>query len=153
MCAWPIPMTANRARTEITLKNDPRLMGAVAAVVSHAGHRTGLSSHAREAFSSAAVESTKQTFAIVEEGGRKNVAIHLTVENFADRVQVTIEHSGSTLPMAGLATLVKSTQSGADDGLGKALEKTGVDRIEHETRDGKAYTILTKYVDGKIPKS
>ena len=33
MCAWPIPMTANRARTEITLKNDPRLMGAVAAVV------------------------------------------------------------------------------------------------------------------------
>ena len=84
-----------------------------------------------------------QTFAIAEEGGRKNVAIHLTVENFADRVQVTIEHSGSALPTAGLATFVKSTQSDAGDGLSKALEKTDVDRIEHETRDGKAYTILT----------
>ena len=73
----------------------------------------------------------------------------MVIEDFPDRVQVTIEHSGECKPTAGLDTFVGG---GSKDGSrrGKSahsLQDTRVDRVQYDTHEGRSRMTLIKYRD------
>lgn len=138
----------------MTLQDDPRLIAGVAAIVSFAAHRCGLSTGAQEGLAAAAAEACRETFPLVNTNGSKDSALKVIVADFPDRVEVSIEHSGESLPSAGLDTFCDGASgAGAQVGLSGALQKTSVDRVQYETRDGVSRMTLIKYCDGRRANS
>jgi hypothetical protein len=147
-------MSIDPTRTELTLQDDPRLMAGVVAIVSFAAHRCGLSNGAREGLAAAAAEACRETFPLVNNNGSKDAALKVIVSDFADRVEVAIEHSGESLPSAGLDTFCDAASgAGSQTGLSRALQKANVDRVQYETRDGVSRMTLIKYCDGQRAKA
>src|ERR1700730_2826704 len=91
-------MSTEPSRTELTVQDDPRLIAGVAAIVSFAGQRCGLSSGAQEGLATAAADACRETFSLVNTNGNANSALRVIVSDFPDRVEVAIEHSGEWLP-------------------------------------------------------
>jgi anti-sigma regulatory factor (Ser/Thr protein kinase) len=146
-------MSIDPIRTELTLHDDPRLIAGVAAIVSFAAHRCGLSSGAQAGLAAAAAEACRETFPLVNNNGSKDAALKVIVSDFPDRVEVAIEHSGESLPSAGLDTFCDAASgAGSQAGLSGALQKTNVDRVQYETRDGVSRTTLIKYCDERRAK-
>jgi hypothetical protein len=147
-------MGIDPTRTELTLHDDPRLMAGVVAIVSFAAHRCGLSSGAQEGLAAAAAEACRETFPLLNGNGSKDSSLKVTVSDFSDRVEVSIEHSGESLPSAGLDTFCDAASSaGSQTGLSGALQKTNVDRVQYETRDGVSRMTLIKYCDERRAKA
>jgi hypothetical protein len=147
-CASWRPVTTDPARTELKVHNDPRLLAAVGAIVSHSAHRAGLPHDAQQGLAEAAVDACRETFPLLESGKNDNRDLCLTVEDFPDRVQVTIEHSGEAKPSAGLDTFVGGSKDGAAGGISDSLQDTRVDRVQYETVEGRSRMTLTKYRSG-----
>jgi hypothetical protein len=147
-------MGTDPTRTELTLHDDPRLIAGVVAIVSFAAHRCGLSSGAQEGLAAAAAEACRETFPLVNGNGSKDSSLKVIVSDFSDRVEVSIEHSGESLPSAGLDTFCDAASSaGSQSGLSGALQKTNVDRVQYETRDGVSRMTLIKYCDERRAKA
>jgi len=147
-------MSIDPSRTELTLQDDPRLMAGVVAIVSFAAHRCGLSSGAQEGLAAAAAEACRETFPLVNGNGSKDCSLKVIVSGFPDRVEVSIEHSGESLPSAGLDTFCDAASSaGSQTGLSGALQKTNVDRVQYETRDGVSRMTLIKYCGERRAKA
>jgi hypothetical protein len=144
-------MSTDPSRTELTLQNDPRLIAGVAAIVLFAGQRCGLSSDAQEGLAAATADACRETFPLVNTNGNSNSALRVIVSDFPDRVEVAIEHSGESLPSAGLDTFVGSG-SGSQARLSDALQRSSVDRVQYETRSGVSRTTLIKYCEGRRAK-
>jgi anti-sigma regulatory factor (Ser/Thr protein kinase) len=122
--------------------------------VSFAAHRCGLSTGAQEGLAAATAEACRETFPLVNTNGSKDSALKVIVADFPDRVEVSIEHSGESLPSAGLDTFCDGASgAGAQVGLSGALQKTSVDRVQYETRDGVSRMTLIKYCDGRRANS
>ena len=86
--------------------------------------------------------------------GSKDSSLKVIVSDFSDRVEVSIEHSGESLPSAGLDTFCDAASSaGSQTGLSGALQKTSVDRVQYETRDGVSRMTLIKYCDERRAKA
>jgi hypothetical protein len=145
-------MSADPSRTELTLQDDPRLIAGVAAIVLFAGQRCGLSTAAQEALAAATADACRETFPLVNTNGNSDSALRVIISDFPDRVEVAIEHSGESLPSAGLDTFVGSG-SGSQARLSDALQKTSVDRVQYETRNGVSRTTLIKYCEGRRAKN
>ena len=153
-CGLQTPMSTDPSRTELTLHDDSRLMAGVVAIVSFAAHRCGLSSGAQEGLAAAAAEACRETFPLVNSNGSKDSVLKVIVSDFPDRVEVSIEHSGESLPSAGLDTFCQAASStGSQAGLSGALQKTSVDRVQYETRDGVSRMTLIKYCDERHAKA
>jgi hypothetical protein len=153
-CGLQTKMSADPSRTELTLHDDPRLIAGVAAIVSFAAHRCGLSTGAQAGLAAAAAEACRETFPLVSNNGSKDSSLKVIVSNFPDRVEVAIEHSGESLPSAGLDTFCDAASgAGSLAGLSGALQKTNVDRVQYETRDGVSRTTLIKYCDERRAKA
>jgi hypothetical protein len=147
-------MGTDPIRTELKLHDDPRLIAGVVAIVSFAAHRCGLSSGAQEGLASAAAEACRETFPLLNGNGSKDPSLKVIVSDFSDRVEVPIEHSGESLPSAGLDTFCDAASSaGSQSGLSGALQKTNVDRVQYETRDGVSRMTLIKYCDERRAKA
>jgi anti-sigma regulatory factor (Ser/Thr protein kinase) len=147
-------MGIDPTRTELTLHDDPRLIAGVVAIVSFAAHRCGLSSGAQEGLAAAAAEACRETFPLLNGNGSKDSSLKVIVSDFSDRVEVSIEHSGESLPSAGLDTFCDAASSaGSQTGLSGALQKTSVDRVQYETRDGVSRMTLIKYCDERRAKA
>jgi hypothetical protein len=147
------PMSADPARTELKLHDDPRLMAAVGAVVCHSAQRAGLPAEAQDGLAAAVIEACRDTFPLVQSDGRDDASLKVAVEDFHDRVEVTIEHSGEALPTAGLDTFCGGAGLGATTGISGSLQDTRVDRVQYETREGRSRMKLTKYCDGRKAKA
>ena len=153
-CGSQTPMSIDPTRTELTLQDDPRLMAGVVAIVSFAAQRCGLSSGAQAGLAAAAAEACRETFPLVNNNGSKDAALKVIVSDFPDRVEVAIEHSGESLPSAGLDTFCDAASgAGSQAGLSGALQKANVDRVQYETRDGVSRMTLIKYCDGQRAKA
>lgn len=139
---FPIPMSVETSRAELTLPNDPRMFGAIAVIIGHAGDRTGLTESEQKALSEAAVHACEQALQLA---AGEDPKVHVIVENFDDRVEVTVEHHGAADPAAGLDTFV----AGAAGRVGQDLQSTGVDRVQYESKDGVSLTRLIKYAKAK----
>ncbi len=152
MCGW-LKMTTDPARTEITIHDDPRLVAGVAAIVSHSAERAGLSAKAQEGLAAAAVQACRETFPLLARNGSQVAALKVVVADFPDRVEVIIEHSGEPLPAAGLDTFCGAGADLSPEAISKALQKTNVDRVQYETKEGRSRTTLIKYCDGHRAKA
>lgn len=142
-----IAMSTERGKTEFLLEDDPRLLHAIRAILSFSCERAGLSQHALEGFINAIQNACQETFPLVHDHEGDKRAIRVTVEEFPDRIEVSIEHSGEVLPTAGLDTFC----GGADNqpaAISGALQGAHVDRVQYETHDGRARMKLIKYCSG-----
>jgi hypothetical protein len=144
-------MSTDPSRTELTLQDDPRLIAGVAAIVLFAGQRCGLSNDAQESLAAATTDACRETFPLVNTNGNSNSSLRVIISDFPDRVEIAIEHSGESLPSAGLDTFVGSG-SGSQARLSDALQKTSVDRVQYESRAGVSRTTLIKYCEGRRAK-
>lgn len=126
------------------IEDDPRLIGAVTSVVLHAGQRAGLSAFAQEELAAAAEQACRSTFPLLE---GEDPFVRITVEDFPDRVEVRLEHTGTPEPSAGLETFfVGDAGEEKPDGPTGAMLLSQVDRVLYETHDGKSRTTLVKYL-------
>src|ERR1700732_4633959 len=150
-CALPINMSTDPSRTEFTVQDDPRLLAGVMAIVLFAGQRCGLSSESQDGLAEAAVDACRETFPLANNNGNANPALKVIVSDFPDRVEVAIEHSGESLPSAGLDTFA-GAGIGSRARLSDALQKTSVDRVQYEARDGVSRMPLIKYCDSRRAK-
>ena len=141
----PAPMTIEHALTELTLHNDPRLIAAVEAVVSHAARRAGLSEGAERNLSAAAVDSCCEAFQLVSNHSGRESALRVAVADFADRVEVSIEYWGRALSAASLGSISGGAPSRAVESLGDTQKSTAVDSAQCETREGLSRVTLIKY--------
>jgi len=146
-----MPMNAETARAELIVPVEPRMLGAVTAVVNHAAERAGLLERAQKELAQAAVEACEHALELAAEDKREEPRVHVIVENFNDRIEITLEHHGPADPVAGLDSFVAGGNPGRE-GVSKALQATGVDRVQYEAKDGLSRTRLVKYVDGKAPQ-
>lgn len=145
-CVPPIPMPTDSARIECTLHNDPRLIAAVGAMVSHASQRTGLSDEARAALSAAAEDACRETFSLRSLGNAPSnrdgpdMAIHVIVENFSDRVEVAIESPEASRDAQQARNRIRGIR-----------ERTKVDGANYEIREGLARVTLVEYLKANAP--
>jgi hypothetical protein len=138
-------MTTSPSRIEVSIHNDARLFAALSAIVSHSARRAGLAPNAQQGFAEATLEACRETFPLLHQNDSKNGMLHLAIVDFADRVEVTIEHSGEALPTAGLDTFCAQPGGGSSEGISGALQGTKVDRVQYETSGGISRVILIKY--------
>ena len=139
-------MTSRPARIEVSLHNDPRLLAALATIASHSAQRAGLNRRAQDGFAEAAVDACRETFPLLNPAPENRMGmLHVVLEDFHDRVEMTIEHNGEALPSAGLDTFCAQAGIGGGQGLSAALQLKRVDRVQYETRDGISRVILIKY--------
>jgi hypothetical protein len=146
--ASPTKMTIDPTHTELSLHNDPRLMAAVSAIVSHTAQRIGLSAEAQEGLAAAVIDACRETFPLLGDSDENHSALKVIVEDFPDRIEVTIEHAGEALPTAGLDSFCGGGD-GIAAGISNSLQDTRVDRVQYETKDGRVRMKLIKYGGGR----
>jgi hypothetical protein len=147
MSDWRIPMSADPGRIEFELHaNDPRLIAAVSPIVRHAAHRAGLSVEAQNGFATAIVAACRETFALLN---GHDSSLRIVASDFPDHVEVTLEHTGEALPTAGLDSFCAGASNEVAAGISMALQKTDVDRVQYDTREGHPRMTLIKYCGGR----
>jgi len=147
--ASPKKMTTDQTRTELSLQNDPRLMAAVSAIVSHSAQRIGLPAEAQEGLAAAVMNACRETFPLLGDQDGTNPSLKVIVEDFPDRVEVTIEHAGEAQPTAGLDTFCAGGGDDGTTGISNSLQDTRVDRVQYESHDGRSRMKLIKYCGGR----
>jgi hypothetical protein len=128
-CAPPegVPANGRLGRIECNLHNDSRLLVSLGVIMSHAARRAGLSDETQEDVAAAAGEAFRE-MAVPSNGAGTASMTRLVVEEYSDRLEVTID----------------SPAGGKSDGIRKRLEgKTG-DRVQCESRDGHLRVTLLK---------
>ena len=145
--ALPTPMNADPTQVELHLPNDKRLTAAVEPVVAHAGERAGLSHNEQMELARSTAEACDEMFSTATHNGNSNPIVRITVSDFPNRVEVSIEESeqakanGSGVP----------APAEMPDPVTAALEHMNVDRVHHELREGRPHTVLVKHhAGGKI---
>ncbi len=142
-------MPNDSGRVVLKLSNDPRLVAGVAGAVGHIAERAGLDAGAQADLVAAAEEALRQTFPLRADAG---ALLGVTIEDFPDRIEVTLEHQGHPLPAAGLETFAVpgAEETGGLSGL-KLLAR--VDRVQYDTQGGVSRMTLIKYVRPQSSKS
>jgi hypothetical protein len=134
--------------TACTLRNDPRLIAGVGAVISHAAERAGLLEWDQTQFVAATEEACRETLAALNKIGKHEFVVQLGVAQFPGRVEVTIEPTGSTHGTRGLEGRAAVH---AIEGVCQTLQRKGVDRVLCEVLPHSFRMKLIKYSSG--PKS
>lgn len=134
---------------EVVLGDDPRFFGAVEGIVYYIGQRAGLSASAQQQLAGATLQACRSTFPLLN--GQES-RLKLIVENFADRIEITLEHSGEAVPIAGLDSFAAGIHKPNPDECSGASLLTQVDRVLYETRNGCSRMTLVKYLAERAPK-
>jgi anti-sigma regulatory factor (Ser/Thr protein kinase) len=124
----PVVPTGRTSRIECTFDNDPRLIASLGVVISHAAKRAGLPEKTQEDVATAAVEASREMLIPANGKGSEPSKTKLIVEEFSDRLEVTIESAAGAKP----------------EGIRKRLEGTDPDRIRCDGRDGQVRLTLLK---------
>ena len=138
-------MGAKEALTHCTVRNDPRLIAGVGAVVSHAAEHAGLVEQASHEFAEVAEEACRETMASLNGSGNSGVTMQLAVAQYPGRVEVTIQPAENGNGPRGLhgRTAVHAIQ-----GVCQTLERKGVDRVLYENLPHSFRMKLIKYCAG-----
>ena len=127
----PTPMSTEPVRIEFSLQNDRRLLEGARTIFAHAAKQTGLAEAVRQEFSLATLDKCREAFALAEERGRPDSAIHVLVGEFPDRVEIAIEYFGDLEPGASAS---KSDAKGRDGAFGMQI----FDSVEGQSFDGRS---------------
>jgi hypothetical protein len=138
-------MHTKGARTECTLRNDPRLIAGVGAVVSHAAGLAGLVEWDQTEFAAATEEACRETLATLNKIGKRDVVMQLAVAQFPGRVEVTIEPASGNRGTRGLEGRAAVH---AIEGVCQTLQRKGIDRVLCEALPHSFRMKLIKYCAG-----
>ena len=130
MCAEPASKAssgASTSRIECSLDNDARLLASLGVVMAHAARLAGLPEETQEGIASVAADASRE-MAASNGTGSGGAATKLVVDEFPDRVEVTIGSSAAS----------------KSEGILKRLEGKIGDRIRCESRDGHLRVTLRK---------
>lgn len=106
-------MNAERVRIECALQDDARLTAAIPLIVSHSARLAGIADTIAESFANEAAESCRKALR-VRTNAEDGAAILLTVDQFQDRIEVTLEYSGDHIAEQG--SIADSVQQESRDG-------------------------------------
>lgn len=137
-------------RTELIFEDDPRLLPSVKAAVIHPAQHLEFAPPEQAELAEAAEEACRGAFPLLDSADGD---LHLIVDEFPDRVEVSVEYSGEPLPAAGLDSFaVTGAPDDAPLGVSGAMLLTRVDRVLYETHDRLSRMTLVKYLPGRAPK-
>jgi hypothetical protein len=126
-------VSTEHSRVQIKLPNAPELVGAVVGAADHLAQRAGFDEEARSALLHLAEQAARDQ---VAELPRNDSALEVTLEDFADRIELTFEHEigkGATTSVAAKP----------------AADYPQADHVEAEIRGGTSHLKLTKYAHGR----
>ena len=115
------------SRIECSLNTDSRLLASFGAIMAHAAMRAGLPDATRDDLASAAHDAAR-ALASSGEGAGSAAGMKLVVDEFSDRLEVTIDSPAGT----------------ESDRIAKRFEGKASDRIQCESRDGHVRVTLMK---------
>jgi hypothetical protein len=135
-------LTHEKTRTEFKLAGgDARLVNAVASAVRHTARRAGIPEAADAAFARAAADACRLTLPLLN---GSDPFLHVAIEEFQDRVEVTLEHSGRPMPGSQVESLGKNPA-----GTSSALVAAGsheVDVVHSERYGERSRVTLVKHI-------
>ena len=131
---------AQQSHTELTLCDDPRLFAALGSIVRHVAERAGFAD--AQQLADATVYACRRAFGLLD--GR-DFSLRLVVEDFADRIEVTLEHSGEPVSVMSPDSFAAGIREGQPGKPGGAIPLKQVDRVLYETRNGSSRLTLVKY--------
>jgi hypothetical protein len=139
-CARWIAVTADPARIELQVSDDERLLGAVGSAGAFIALRAGLKSAAQAEVAAAAEEACRATFPLLS---CDNAKVDVTVEQFLDRIEVTLAYRGAPQPTSAPEKFGRARGALAI-GAGRIELLSKVDRVQHTTEGGISKTTLVK---------
>ncbi len=133
-------MTADVGRIELKLSSDPRLVAGVGGAIGHVAERVGCDPGAQANLVAAAEEACRDTFPLLGSAGAQ---LGVTIEDFPDRVEVTLEYRGPPGPAPESSAALE-----ADAPAGRSGHKllAHVDRLRCGTQGGVSHMTLVKYI-------
>jgi hypothetical protein len=134
--------------TACTLRNDPRLIAGVGAVISHAAERAGLVEWDQTQFVAATEEACRETLAVLTKISKRDLVMQLGIAQFPGRVEVMIEPASNANGTRGLEGRAAVH---AVEGVCQTLQRKGIDRVVCEELPHSFRMKLIKYCSG--PKS
>jgi hypothetical protein len=137
-------MHTKGGRTECTLRNDPRLIAGVGAVVSYAASRAGLVEWDQTEFAALTEEACRETLLTLTRISERDQAVQLAVSDYPGRVEVTIEPAGGK----GIRGLHGRAAVHAVEGVCRTLQRKNVDRVLCESLPHSFRMKLIKYCAG-----
>lgn len=129
-------MTINSAvsegtRIEMNLCSDQRLLGAVGSAGSFVAERAGLESGAQAAVATAAEEACRAAFPLIS---RENSMIKVTVQQFSDRIEITLAYTED-----------REAAKGVQQASSEKIELLySVDQVQQTNENGISKTTLIK---------
>ncbi len=124
----PVIPSGRTSRIECTFDNDSRLITSLGVVISHAAKRAGLPEKTQGDVAAAALDTSREMLSAANGKGNEPSKTKLVVEEFSDRLEVTIESPAGAKP----------------DGIRKRLEGTAPDRVRCDGREGQVRITLLK---------
>jgi hypothetical protein len=133
------------SRTILHLSRDDRLIAAVGGAVAHFAERVGMEDAARTLLTGALEDLCRQTLPLLN-GNVDGDGLDVAIEDFDDRLQISVEHRGEAQPSVGVESFIAECASESKQRVtGVHLMRT-VDRIEYDARNGSIRTTLVKYL-------
>jgi len=115
------------SRTELVVENDPRLVRGVGSVIEHVGERLGLPADTLCDLIQAAEKTCLDILPLI---GNHNGTLKVAVQDYADRVEVTVEYPATAAAPA----------------TAKSPEAKRLDRVASELKGGQSRITLVKLI-------
>lgn len=137
-------MPCEHSRTVLHLSRDERLIAAVGGAVAHFAERVGMDDAARNLLTGALEDLCRQTLPLLN---GKGDGLDVAIEDFDDRLQISVEHQGEAQPSVGVESFIAECARGSNQRVTGVHLMRSVDRIEYDACQGSIRTTLVKYLD------
>ena len=135
-------MATEHNRIEVQMQNHRWLFYGLAGAVDHFAERAGLSEAGRRDLVEAVDQACGNTFPLL---AGEDDSLRITIEDFIDRLEVTLEYHGEPLPAAGLETFAAlGDEEGAPGDLTGLALMARVDRVLYDTQGNTSRMTLVK---------
>jgi hypothetical protein len=138
---WRIPMTDEPVRVVFRIGPDPLLANVIRSAVRFQALQAGMDDEACGKFAAAYEGVCRNSLSQIADGGRR---LDVTIETFADRIELAIHCHGQSLPSVGLQVFV-GLEDGATDDVNAQELLSQVDQILYNAEEGTSRTTLVKY--------
>lgn len=126
------------------MDQDPRLIGVLCGAVQFQALHAGLESDAGDLLARATEDVCRATLSELTGNGEN---LDVTMDTFADRIEIAIHSRGQSVPAVGLEMFAAFDAGGGGVGGVNGLELLSrVDRVLYNTEDGVARTTLVKFL-------